>query len=125
MKSSGHDLAAGNFESGRDHADTSANETAGAADAERPGRKNASADRADGARNHAPNAGEASADPSGHAEGEEEIEVTEEMIEAGIDELKLSFSSDGTMDDYEGIVIDVFRAMTRAVKGVRRSLVVP
>jgi hypothetical protein len=47
------------------------------------------------------------------------------MIEAGIDELKLSFSSDGTMDDYEGIVIDVFRAMTRAVKGVRRSLVVP
>jgi hypothetical protein len=107
MKDSRHASTVGNFESGRDHADTSANETAGVADAERSRSANASADRADGAGSHAPDAGEASADPSGHAKGEE-IEVTEEMIEAGVDAW---YDSDREYDKPSEIVKRIFLAM--------------
>jgi hypothetical protein len=43
-----------------------------------------------------------------------EIEITREMIEAGVRELMLSFDTDGSMDAPETVVSDVFRAMTLA-----------
>lgn len=52
---------------------------------------------------------------------EEEIEITPEMIKAGVNELKLSFSYDGHMDDYEDIVAEIFRKMTLAAMGDHRS----
>ena len=43
-----------------------------------------------------------------------ETEITPAMIEAGVKELKLSFSLDGEMDDAEDVVVDVFMAMMQA-----------
>jgi hypothetical protein len=47
---------------------------------------------------------------------EKEIDVTDEMIKAGAEELRLSFNTDGNMDDPEITVLDVFLAMMRASK---------
>ena len=46
----------------------------------------------------------------------DEIEVTPEMIEAGMRELELSFDTDGGMDPAADVVSDVFRAMWRAAR---------
>jgi len=54
----------------------------------------ARANRSDGARCHETNVG----DPADAARAEEEIEVTPEMIEAGIGELRLSVGLDGCSD---------------------------
>jgi hypothetical protein len=86
------------------------------------GREIASADSANGTGSYAPDVGETAADASGHAEGEEEIEVTEEMIRVGADELALSFSLDGHLDDPRDVVTDIFKAMTRASKAARYAL---
>jgi hypothetical protein len=73
-----------NFECDPANAHASEAKAPGATD-ERSRETNASGNRADGARCHAPDAGDATADARGNAEKacEEEIEVTEEMIEAG------------------------------------------
>ena len=77
MKSFPHD-SADNFESRDASAQTSEAKATGAA-LERPGETNASRDRADGARRHAPDAAEPAADARADAKdaGEEEIEITE------------------------------------------------
>jgi hypothetical protein len=45
---------------------------------------------------------------------EKRIEVTPEMIEAGMRELKLSFNDDGYMDNYRDVVRSIFTAMWQA-----------
>jgi hypothetical protein len=49
-------------------------------------------------------------------ETESETEITPEMIEAGVDELTLSFSTEGDLDDKEDVVRAVYQAMTRAIR---------
>lgn len=52
----------------------------------------------------------------------DEIEVTPEMVRAGVDVLNLSFSSDGFLDERECVVEDVFRAMMLAVYPLGRRV---
>jgi len=50
----------------------------------------------------------------------DEIEVTPEMVEAGVRVLNLSFNSDGFLDEREVVVEDVFRAMKQAAYPLAR-----
>lgn len=113
MKSSRHAATAGNFESGRDHADTAASETAGASDAERSRSENASANRTHGAGSHAPDASDAADSARCGAEktGEEEIEVTQEMIAAGEDAICAANAELSPWVSYSDLAERVSRAM--------------
>jgi hypothetical protein len=116
-----HDDFPSNFESRHTNAQTSEAKTPGATDVERR-ETHPSRDRAAGSGSHAPNAGDPAEAARECAEetGEEEIEVTEEMISAGIEEIILSFSLDGQLDDYEVVVVGIFKAMRRAEMESRR-----
>jgi hypothetical protein len=107
MKHFADDDSDRNFESSRANAQTSGTET-GASDARRAGETNASRDRADGAGSHAPDAGHPAADARERAEkaGEEEIEVTAGMKEAGAGVL---MCFDGMSEGYWAEM--VYRAM--------------
>ena len=43
------------------------------------------------------------------------IEVTSAVVAAGVEALRLSFDTDGGLDDYEDVVMYVFQAMIRAL----------
>lgn len=117
MRPFANDDSASNFESGDASAQTSEAKAKGA-DRERPGETTASRDRADGARRHAPDAGKPPADSRGNAEetDEKEIEVTREMIWAG---LAVWFDSDREWDDPAEIVINIFKTMRAREFGAR------
>ena len=80
----------------------------------RIGSADAGASRSDGARSHAPDAGSAPTDSRANDEeaSEEEIEITAEMISAGVESLSLSRDPiDGVWDESDSVVSDIFRAM--------------
>jgi hypothetical protein len=78
--------------------------------AKRPRETNARGNRSDGAECHATDAGKSPADARGHAKEtrEEEIEITEEMIWAG---LTVWFDRDREWDDPADIVRQIFASM--------------
>jgi len=118
MKTFANDDSDRNFESSRSSAQTSEAETKGTSNAERPGETNANGDRADGARGHEADASDAPDAARGNAEetdGEEEIEVTPEMIEAGA-VAWLDLIDPG--DSLEWKLTVTYSAMARAAKGV-------
>ena len=98
-----------NFESDPTSAHASEAKAPGAADV-RSRETNASGDRADGAGRHAPDGGNPTATARERAEetGEEEIEITPEMMEAGIKVWYLG------IDEAEAAVECIFDAMERA-----------
>jgi hypothetical protein len=105
-----------NFESGTHPAHASSTTPKERQDVERR-ETNASGDRADGARCHAPDAGDPSADSRADAKDapEEEIEVTDAMIDAGLAEFFLySPRSDSAADSVENIYLAMARASARA-----------
>lgn len=121
MKPFANDDSVGSFESEAASAQTPGTQT-GASDVERPGETNASGDRADGAGSHAPDAGIPAADAPGRAEetGEEEIEVTEEMISSALVAWEKFVDSD---DPLEWKFSVVYVAMAKAARGTSPEII--
>lgn len=115
MKNFADDDSVGNFESKAVSAQTSEVKAPGARDVERR-ETNANRDRADGAGSHAPDVGYPAADARHSAEetGEEEIEVTPEMIRAGVRAMDLENSLAESFSDGSAAVTAVYRAMRAA-----------
>ena len=43
------------------------------------------------------------------------IEITSAMMTAGVEALRLSFDTEGFLDDYDDVVESIFRAMIQAL----------
>jgi hypothetical protein len=123
------------FESGADPAHALGDPSTERRDAERPRETNARANRPDGARCHAANAADPGPDARRDAEeastGKEEIEITPEMIEAGIAVLTDPEWSDSAAVEWlnglwkpghtpEDLIEAIYRAMKTSAAGERR-----
>lgn len=114
-----HDEFGPDFESPADPAHASAFGKTGASNAGIGRKADSPRDRDAGARSHEADASDATNAPCAEEKGgEEEIEVTEEMIEAGLMHLFCYVPGSG---DSVGYLEDIYRAMVRAKTQVGRN----